>query len=140
MDNNTIRNMGGSLGDLVKMGGDVAGSMTNAQIANYGACAASDYLTQNGGDDFAITGTPVLTGTANTAYTGFTTEATGGVTPYVYALVGTWPSEIAVNANTGAVSGTFANNAAGSYASLSVSATDANDNYAKLDAFTITVE
>lgn len=137
--NSVLKDMGGSLSDLVKQGGNVAGSLSNAQIANYGPGAASDYIKQNGGRNLAISGTPVTTGTEGVAYTGFTATATGGVGSKTYALVGTWPAGLSVNSSSGAVSGTVGASAEGTYANLSVSATDANGNVTQLALFTITV-
>lgn len=139
MDNQTIKNMGGSLSDLVKQGGDVAGSMTNAQIANSGAGAVSDYLKQNGGRNLAISGTPVTSDVHGTSYNGFTATASGNTSIVTYALVGSWPAGVSVNSSSGAVSGSLANNSIGSYAGLSVKATDKNGNSAKLPSFTLVV-
>lgn len=84
-----------------------------------------------------ISGTPVLTATKDAAYDGFTVTAKGGATPYVYALVGTWPAGISINSGTGAVSGTPTE--AGSFAGLSVKVTDADSEVSQLDSFTLVV-
>ncbi|PSH64667.1 hypothetical protein [Phyllobacterium sophorae] len=137
--NTVLKNVGGSISDLIKQGGDVAGSLSNAQLANYGPGAASDYIKQNGGRTLTISGTPITTGTESAAYTGFTATATGGVGTKVYALVGTWPAAITINTETGAVSGTFGAAVSGVYTGLSVKATDANGNVTQLASFTLTV-
>ena len=49
-----------------------------------------------------IVGAPVTTATINVAYDGFTVSASKGVTPYTYSLVGTWPTGIDIDADTGA--------------------------------------
>lgn len=85
----------------------------------------------------AIAGTPVLTATEDSAYTGFTATASGGTPAYTYSLVGSWPAGITINSSSGAVSGTPT--LAGTYASLSVRVTDALLATADLSTFTITV-
>lgn len=139
MDNNAIKVSGASsIGDLARMGGDVAGNMTNQTLQNYGAGFLPDLARMGGAVvSLAIDGTPVLTGTINVAYDGFTATASGGSTPYTYAAVGTWPAGITVNSSTGAVSGTPT--ASGSFASLSVKVTDADSETAQLDTFTLVI-
>lgn len=85
----------------------------------------------------AISGTPVLTATEDSAYAGFTASATGGVTPYVFSLVGTWPAGISVDSGTGVVSGTPTES--GSFASLSVRVTDDEGSTDDLATFTLEV-
>lgn len=84
-----------------------------------------------------ISGTPVLTATEGQAYDGFIVSASGGVPPYTYSLVGTWPAGISINASTGEVSGTPTET--GTFAGLSVRVTDANSDTADLAAFSLTV-
>lgn len=91
----------------------------------------------SGRHQLAIAGTPVLSATEDAAYTGFTATASGGTTPYVYSLVGSWPAGLSINSSSGAVSGTPT--LQGTYASLSVRVTDAALATADLPTFTITV-
>lgn len=86
----------------------------------------------------AISGTPVLTATEDTAYAGFTASATGGVTPYVFSLQGTWPAGLSIDSGTGVVSGTPTES--GSFASLSVRVTDDEGSTDDLATFTLEVE
>jgi hypothetical protein len=139
MDNDALKGSGPSfIGDLARMGGDIAASMTLDQLKGSGPSFPAD-LARMGGAIVGpkITGTPVTTATQNSAYTGFTASATGGKTPYTFALVGTWPAGISVNSSTGAVSGTPT--ASGTFSNLSVKATDANGSVAQLPTFTLTV-
>ena len=84
-----------------------------------------------------LTGTPVTTATQGTAYTGFTVTASGGVTPYSYSLVGTWPAGISINTTTGVISGIPGNS--GSFTNLSARVTDSLGNSDDLATFTLTV-
>lgn len=138
MDLNTIKGYGpGSISDLARNGGDPT-TMTNAQLKGSGPGSIPD-LARNGGGIFGavISGAPVLTATKDAAYSGFTVKATGGKTPYAYALVGTWPAGIAINSGTGAVTGTPT--AAGTFAGLSVKVTDADSKVDQLPTFTLVV-
>lgn len=138
MDLNTIKGYGpGSISDLARNGGDPT-TMTNAQLKGSGPGSIPD-LARNGGGVLGavISGTPVLTATKDAAYAGFTVEATGGKTPYTYALVGTWPAGIAINSGSGAVTGTPT--AAGTFAGLSVKVTDADSKVDQLPTFTLVV-
>jgi hypothetical protein len=94
-------------------------------------------ITVGAATPLSIGGTPVLTATQGTAYTGFTAAAAGGKSPYTYSLQGTWPAGITVNSTTGVVSGTPG--ASGAFASLSIRATDSLGATADLTAFTLTV-
>lgn len=85
----------------------------------------------------SISGTPVLTATQGTPYAGFTATASNGALPYVYSLVGTWPTGITINSATGAVSGTPSNS--GSFIDLSVRVTDGASNTATLLPFVLAV-
>lgn len=85
----------------------------------------------------AISGTPEESATENSEYTGFKVTATGGVSPYAFSLVGTWPDGIAIDGETGEVSGTPTED--GSFASLSVRATDNRGVTDDLASFTLTV-
>lgn len=137
--NDKFKNGGASsIGDLARQGGDVAANITDNAMANRGAGFWSDMAKMGGAVvPLAISGTPVTTGQDNVAYTGFTVTATGGKTPYVYSLQGTWPTGITVDANTGAVSGTPTDT--GAFADISVRATDAHTNTIDLTAFTLTI-
>lgn len=139
MDNNALKGSGPSfIADLARMGGDVEGSMTQAMLKGSGPSFPAD-LARMGGAIVGpvISGTPVLTATKDAAYAGFTVTAKGGATPYVFALVGTWPAGISINSSTGAVSGTPT--AAGSFADLSVKVTDADSEVSQIDSFTLVV-
>lgn len=139
MDNNALKGSGPSfIGDLARMGGDVEGSMTQDMLKGSGPSFPAD-LARMGGAIVGpqISGTPVLTATQNSAYTGFTVTAKGGATPYTYALVGTWPAGISINSGTGAVSGTPTE--AGTFEGLSVKVTDADSEVSQLDTFTLVV-
>lgn len=88
--------------------------------------------------ELAIDGTPVESATINVAYDGFTVAGTKGVAPYAYSVAsGAFPAGIAIDADTGAVSGTPTES--GTFASIVLRVTDANGRTADLDAFTITV-
>lgn len=89
------------------------------------------------GGALSLSGLPVTSATEDIAYTGFTVSASGGTTPYVYSLVGSWPPGITINSSSGAVTGTPTT--PGTYASLSVRVTDATTATADLPTFTITV-
>lgn len=139
MDNDALKGSGPSfIGDLARMGGDVEGSMTQTMLKGSGPSFPAD-LARMGGAIVGpeISGTPVLTATQNSAYTGFTCTARGGATPRVFALVGTWPTGISVNSSSGVVSGTPTNS--GSFTGLSVKVTDADSEVAQLPTFTLVV-
>lgn len=139
MDNTALKNSGPSfIADLARMGGDVAGTMSNDALKGSGPSFPAD-LARMGGSIVGpvITGTPVTTATQGTAYAGFTVSATGGVSPYSYGFIGTWPAGITINSSTGAVSGTPT--AAGTFNGLSVYVTDDNGSQSQLPSFTLTV-
>lgn len=139
MNNDALKGSGPSfIGDLARMGGDVEGSMTQDMLKGSGPSFPADLARMGGGIvGPQISGTPVLTATKDAAYAGFTVTTKGGAAPLVYALVGTWPAGISINSGTGAVSGTPT--AAGSFAGLSVSVTDADSEVSQLPAFTLVV-
>lgn len=124
-----------SIGDLAKAGGDVE-ELTITAIKNGKFGSWSDYAKQVSA--VAIAGTPDLTATEDAAYT-FTVTASGGVAPYIFALVGTWPDGVTIDDESGVVSGPAVEGEAGSYADLSVSVTDAWKQTDQLDAFTLVV-
>jgi hypothetical protein len=139
MNNDALKGSGPSfIGDLARMGGDVAGSMTDEQLAGSGPSFPGD-LARMGAALVSpvISGTPVLTGQDGVAYAGFTVTAKGGTTPYTFALVGTWPTGISINASTGAVTGTPTVD--GSFANLSVKVTDDDGEEDQLPTFTLVV-
>lgn len=82
-----------------------------------------------------ISGTPVLTGEAGTAYT-WTATATGGTPPHVFSISGA-PSGMTVNASTGVV--TWASPVVGNYPGIVVTVTDANNVPKSLPAFTLSI-
>lgn len=139
MDNDALKGSGPSfIGDLARMGGDVAGEMTDAQLAGSGPSFPADLVRMGGAlVSPKISGTPVLTGQDGVAYAGFTVSAVGGTAPYVFALVGTWPTGISINSGTGAVSGTPTQD--GSFANLSVKVTDDDSEEDQLPTFTLVV-
>lgn len=139
MDNDALKGSGPSfIGDLARMGGDVEGAMTQDALKGSGPSFPADLARMGGGIvGPQISGTPVLTATEDAAYDGFTVTTRGGATPYVYALVGTWPAGISISSSTGAVSGTPTE--AGSFAGLSVKVTDDDSEESQLPAFTLTV-
>lgn len=139
MDNDALKGSGpGFVADLARMGGDVAGSMTDADLAGSGPSFIADLVRMGGAVlSPSISGTPVLTATEDSAYAGFTVTASGGQTPYTYALVGTWPAGITINASSGAVSGTPT--ASGTFSGLSVKVTDDAGQESQLPTFTLTV-
>ena len=140
MSNDAIKGTGpGFIGDLARMGGDVAGEFTKTTLAGTGPSFLGDLARMGGGAYVspAIYGKPVLEAEENVDYAGFTVTATGGVTPYTFALVGAWPSGITINASTGAVSGKPTED--GTFDNLSVKVTDADSEVAQLPTFTLTV-
>lgn len=70
----------------------------------------------------SIIGTPVENANVNQVYTGFTCSAVNGVGPFVFSLVGTWPTGATVNSSTGEVGGTITQS--GTFNNLSVRVTD----------------
>lgn len=139
MDNDALKGSGPSfIADLARMGGDVEGSMTQAVLKGSGPSFPADLARMGGGIvGPQISGEPVLTATKDSAYAGFTVTTKGGAAPLTYALVGTWPAGIAVNASTGAVTGTPTE--AGTFADLSVKVTDADTEVSQLPVFTLVV-
>jgi hypothetical protein len=86
----------------------------------------------------SITGTPVTTVVVDAAYTGFTVEAEGGWSPYVFSVAsGALPPGITLNPTSGAVAGTPTE--VGAFEDIVIRATDALGAFDDLDAFTITV-
>ncbi|GES43112.1 hypothetical protein RsS62_23640 [Rhizobium dioscoreae] len=83
---------------------------------------------------FSPPGSTLPAGVVNVAYSQ-TVTASGGTSPYGYAVVGTLPGGLSLNHATGAITGTPT--AAGNY-SFSISATDAN-NATSSAAYTIAV-
>lgn len=140
MDNTALAGSGPSfIGDLARMGGDVEGEMTQDQLKGSGPSFPADLARMGGGIvGPEISGTPVLTGQDNVAYAGFTATAVGGAAPIVYSLVGTWPAGLSVNSGTGAVSGTPTED--GTFADLSVRATDDDGDTADLPTFTLVID
>lgn len=132
-----LTNVGPSYwGDMRKNhGSSIAAGSDDFEVG--GPDHVGDLVREQAAVTLTISGTPVTTGTSGTAYTGFTATAAGGVKPYTYALVGTWPTGLSVSSTTGAVSGTPSES--GTFATLSVKVTDDAGATAQLDTFTITV-
>lgn len=116
------------------------GSFTSLSVSAtdvYGSTASLNTFTMTVAAAVGISGTPVLTATNGRAYTGFTASASGGTAPIVYAKVGAWPTGLTLNTSTGEVSGTPSQS--GSFAGMSISATDAYGSTASLSTFTLVV-
>lgn len=139
MANEKFKEGGASgIGDLARMGGDIEGTLTNDDLKHGGAGFWRDMVRMGGAViSVGISGTPVTTGTVGVPYDGFTVTASGGTPPYTYTLVGTWPSGITVNPTTGFVSGTPTES--GTFADLSVSATDAGGSVSQIAVFTLEI-
>ncbi|MGN6539113.1 MAG: putative Ig domain-containing protein [Mesorhizobium sp.] len=139
MDNNALKGSGPSfIADLARMGGDVEGSMTQDMLKGSGPSFPADLARMGGGIvGPQISGTPVLTGQSGVAYAGFTVSTKGGAAPLAYAKVGTWPTGLAVNSSTGAVTGTPTQD--GTFADLSVKVTDADSEVSQLPLFTLVI-
>jgi len=84
-----------------------------------------------------ITGTPILVGWQNEAYTGFDVDATGGVGGYTFELVGSWPDGYTIDSGTGVVSGNTTD--FGSFPSLSVKVSDTASHSKQLADFTLDI-
>lgn len=85
-----------------------------------------------------IAGTPVETATINVAYAGFSVSANRGMEPYAYSVAeGAFPAGIALDGETGAVSGTPTES--GSFAGIVIRVTDYAGDTADLPAFTLVV-
>jgi hypothetical protein len=139
MDNEAMKLTGpGFHADLARMGGDVVAGFTDATLALSGPSWISD-AARMGANIVSptISGTPVDEGQDAVAYEGFTVTASGGSTPYTYALVGTWPTGLEIDDETGAVSGTPTED--GVFTGLSVSATDDAGEVVQIATFTLTI-
>lgn len=80
----------------------------------------------------------IADGTVGTAYAGFTVKATGGTSPYTFAVTsGTLPAGLSLNASTGAISGTPTT--AGTSSSIVITVTDADDDTHALPAISIVI-
>lgn len=80
----------------------------------------------------------IANGTVRTAYAGFTVKATGGTSPYTFAVTsGTLPAGLSLNASTGAISGTPTT--AGTSSSIVITVTDADDDTHALPAISIVI-
>lgn len=79
----------------------------------------------------------IVDGEAGEVYAGFSVTASGGTTPYTFAVVsGSLPTGLSLNGSTGAISGTPS--AAGSFEVI-IKVTDANLIVATLPEITITI-
>lgn len=85
----------------------------------------------------SITGTPVTSANVDQVYTGFDCNAINGTAPFVFSLVGTWPTGATINSSTGEVGGTITQS--GTFNNLSVRVTDANSDTADLPTFSLAV-
>lgn len=85
-----------------------------------------------------ISGTPVTAAYVGVPYDGFTAVATGGRAPYAYSLVGSGPTGLGVDEDTGELGGT-PSGTPGVYADLVVRVTDADGATADLAPFPITL-
>ncbi|MER9723123.1 MULTISPECIES: Ig domain-containing protein [unclassified Mesorhizobium] len=86
----------------------------------------------------SISGGPVTLATKDQAYAGFVVSGRGGTPPYAYSVFsGSLPDGLALNASTGAVSGTPTT--AGSFDDIVIRVTDDDGSVANLGAFNIEV-
>lgn len=112
-----------------------------AADASAGANALTLQVTTTGKTAYtaiSIAGSCTTTATVGSAYGGCTgVAASNGSGGYTYALSGAWPAGISINPATGAPSGSPA--AAGTFANLSVTATDSVGGSAAITPFTLTV-
>ena len=122
---------------VVTLVGAGACVITAAQAGNSNWNAApSQSQTFTIAASFGITApTTGLTATYNTAYS-LSVAAAGGASPISYAVTGTLPTGLTINASSGLISGTPT--VPGTYP-VTVTATDANSNSATTASFTITV-
>jgi hypothetical protein len=139
MDNTTIKNWGGLLGDLAKAGGNPYDNMTNIQIANSGPGAAADFMKQSGQKSMLVGGTPTTAMTHSVASTGWNATVSGNTSAVTFSKVGTFPTGINLGSANGFVNGTPAANTAGTYASLSIKAVDGQGHEAHHTLFTVVV-
>jgi hypothetical protein len=81
-------------------------SVTDSEIPTPQSAQASLSISINATAPLGITQNPLPAGILNTAYSS-TVQATGGVTPYTWAIsVGTLPAGLSLNTSTGAITGT----------------------------------
>lgn len=117
------------------------GSFASLNVEVTDGAAGTDQLNSNFtlviGAELSISGTPDTDIWENEAYGGFDVDATGGATPYVFSLQGTWPSGISINSSSGVVSGTPTE--FGSFPSLTVRVTDNEGSQRSLSTFTLDV-
>ena len=139
MDNAALKNSGpGSIADRARAGADVAGDLTDAMLIDSGPSSTADKARMGAAVlSPRISGTPVLTGQDAEEYDGFTVSAEGGSAPYTFALVGTWPEGLSIDADTGEVSGTLAED--GTFSDLSVKVTDADGEEDQLPLFALVI-
>ena len=142
MDNNALKGSGPSfIADLARMGGTVVGNMTQDKLMGSGPGFPADLARMGGyvmGPPVTVTGTPITTGQNGDAYTGFSASASGGDgATFTYELDGDWPTGLAVNASSGAVTGTPTED--GTFYNLSIKATDKTGYTGRLAEFTLVI-
>jgi len=113
-------------------GGAISGTPTAAGIFNFlvkvtdgiSKTATQSYSLVVNAPTISIAPTTVPTGDENVAYTTTTVTASGGISPYLYAITsGSLPTGLSLNSATGAISGTPTTN--GTF-NFTVTATDAS--------------
>ena len=133
--NNTGNGMVITYGSPGTLWDDQVDTSANAAIYEWAPIDTTLTLNVTTSGALSVT-TPVsgLTTTSGTAYS-LTLSASGGLTPYTWAVTGSLPTGISLNTSTGVISGT-PTVAGGSY-SVTATATDANSATATTSTFTL---
>ena len=142
MDNDDLKAYGpGFINDLARMGGVVVGNMTQEQLVGSGPSSIADLARMGGyimGAPVTVSGTPVTSGKNGVEYVDFTASATGGDgSPFTFELDGDWPAGLAVDKDSGLVSGTPTED--GTFYNLSIKATDKTGYTGRLAEFTLVI-